>query len=331
MHQAQRMRSIDTVQARRALRSRAELLEGGYSERDIRAEIKEGRIIRVRRGWYVDSETWDELWPEGKHLLLIVAVNLGSFSRRSVFCGVSAAVLLDLPLYRTALSRAHIAVPRGKSRSAPDVLRHETALLRSDVVEVGGLLCTSSDRTVLDTTRVLSPEAAVSCADAALRRVAVSGHAYDQAIATEWHSRLERRSRAVSERGVRQARRVIGFADGRAQLPGESVSRLQLHRLGFRRIGLQAPVAMPDGKRYWIDFEFENENVFGEFDGRGKYLKDAQRSGLSLDEVLLNEKRREDNVRGVTGYRFVRWDSEHIVSADALGKRLASFGVLPMG
>jgi hypothetical protein len=43
--------------------------------------------------------------------------------------------------------------------------------------------------------------------------------------------------------------------------------------------------------------------------------------------VLLDEKRREDWIRGVTQKRFVRVEDPHIVTTEALAARLAGFGI----
>jgi hypothetical protein len=291
--------------------------------------VEEGRFVRIRRGWYVGRDLWTSLWTEGRHLLHVIAVHEDASAEPPVFCGVSAAVIHGLPLYRTTPARVHVASVRGLSRSAPDVLRHETRLHDEDVVVANGLRCTSPAHTVFDVTRMLTPEAAVTCADAALRSVAVHGHEQDERLASEWRGALSERAARSSARGVRQARRVIDFADGRAQLPGESVSRVQLRRLGFAPPDLQVRVVLSGGGEYRVDFGLDDVGAFGEFDGKGKYLDPDLRGGRSVEEVLLDEKRREDVIRGITGRRFVRWDDTHIGSASALGRRLAEFGLRP--
>ena len=191
-----------------------------------------------------------------------------------------------------------------------------------------GIRCTTLERTTFDVVRAVGRETAVAFADAALRSVALRGEAYDIAAAEEWRERmLERLARAAGARGVRRAREVIRFADGRAQLPGESVSRLQLARLGFARFGLQVPVPGPKGKEYRVDLEIEEIGTFLEFDGKGKYLDEAMRSGRTLEAVLLDEKQREDWIRGATQRRLVRAEDSHITTPEALAARLAGFGI----
>ena len=88
-------------------------------------------------------------------------------------------------------------------------------------------------------------------------------------------------------------------------------------------------VAGPAGRDYFIDFGLDDVPAWGEFDGEGKYRDKAMRSGLTLEQVLLREKQREDWIRGVTQRPFARWKCEHLRTRDTLGARLASFGIRP--
>ncbi|WP_282848606.1 hypothetical protein [Microbacterium oxydans] len=323
-------RTITIEEARRLLLARSDVLARGVTERELRAMVDDRSIVRVRRGWYADAVEWEHLWDESRHLLKVLAVHRESAGGGATFCFASAAVLHGLPLYRTSPSHVHAVLgPTSRSRVRWGVARHDLTLRDSDLVEVEGIRCTSLERTVLDLACRLAPEAAIAVADAALRRIAVRRHDQDHAAAAEWRSELGRRAQTLSNRGIRQAREVIAFSDGRAQLPGESVSRLHLHRLGFTEVDLQSRVTGPHGEEYSLDFAFRRARTFGEFDGRGKYLDPTLRAGMSAEAVVLAEKRREDAIRGVTGWRVVRWGSEDIVTSDALGARLRAFGLRP--
>ena len=207
------------------------------------------------------------------------------------------------------------------------VRRHADRLVEADIDELHGVPCTSLERTIWDVARSLPPEAAVAAVDAALRQIALSPRR-GAAHAEQTRQRvLDRCAAARGVRGIRQAARVVAFADHRAELPGESVSRFRLRQLGFERVDLQVPVPGSDGREFRIDLELEDVGVFVEFDGSAKYRDEAMRSGRSLDDVLLAEKHREDWIRGVTGKRLVRVASEHISSPAALRARLSAFGI----
>lgn len=322
---------ISVAQAQDLLLSRDELLSTGCTERELRDRVSAQTIVRVHRGFYVDGSAWEYLWPEGKHLLRVIAVRRASPGAGPIFTHLSAAVLWGLPLYHVADVLVHVLIAGTRhSRVAAGVARHETNLAEEDIVERHGIRCTSLQRTAFDLARTTRLEAAVSAGDAALRLIASRGQDYDLDAAAQWREELQELA-LPGLRGVRQARWVTEFVDGRAQLPGESVSRLQLFRLGFHTPELQVPVVGAEGDRYFLDFGFRRSRTFGEFDGEAKYLEPELRTQPTPVDAMLAEKRREDDVRGITGWSFARWGSMHIGSPDVLGDRLAHFGVTPPG
>lgn len=312
------------------VRSRRSLLAAGWSERALELAVREGRLHTVRRGSYIAADDRSNLWAESRHLAHVIAV-----ARDAAGLGVasheSAGVVWGLPLYRHRPRRVHLTTPApARISSGPDVMRHVAPLPASDVTVRGGIRCTTLERTVFDMTRTLSAEAAVACADAAERMLAFRGRVWDEDAATYWRRAMAERVAAASgARGVRQARWICGFADGKAQLPGESVSRLQLMRIGFEVPQLQVPVAGPRQNMYFVDFGLRDVQAFGEFDGKGKYVDEAMRRGVSLEKVLLDEKQREDWIRGTTQWKFARWGDDHVATPFALAERLRSFHITP--
>lgn len=303
----------------------------GWSQRGFRWTCSHGQIHRVRRGWYVYSSDWDALQPEARHLLHVIAVGEDARGGSPVFSHLSAAVVHGLPLYRLTPTRAHVTVPLpNKHSSSSDVVRHEAKLNERDIVVRDGIRCTSIERTVFDVARTVPMEPALVVADAALRTVAVDRRIQSEELAESWRQDLrDRAGRAAGARGIRSVLPVAEFADGRSESPGESVSRLQLVRIGFATPRLQVRVPGPADRDYWVDFALDDVLAFGEFDGKGKYLDEALRSGRSLEQTMLDEKVREDWIRGTTNRRYPRWGSEHIRTPEALAARLAAFGIRP--
>lgn len=325
-------RTIDVAEAAALLHARAELFDRGLSERQVRTMISHRVLRRVRRGNYIFAEDWDGLWAEGRHLVEVIAAQKNAVGEPPVFWGPSAAVLHGLPLYRVAPSVVHVATMDARhGRTRAGLTWHNVEVPAADLTVIDGICCTTRDRTVLDLARSLRPEAALAASDAALRDETVTGHEQNDTGAREWRERLLVRADRLHGRGVRQARRVISFADGRAQLPGESVSRLHLSRLGFTRYDIQIHVAGAAGDDYWLDFGFFGARCFGEFDGQSKYRDSSMRGERSVEDVVLDEKRREDDIRGVTGWRMARWGSADIATIDGFGARLAAFGIRPPG
>jgi len=68
-----------------------------------------------------------------------------------------------------------------------------------------------------------------------------------------------------------------------------------------------------------VDFAWPEHRVFGEFDGKIKYgrlLKEGEDPG----EVVFQEKRREDLIRELTGWRCIRivWSDLYVPERTAL-------------
>jgi hypothetical protein len=319
--------------ARDLLLSRAELEERGLSSRAIAAAVEKKVLHRVHHGWYVESQVRNAAYPEGRHLLEVVAAHAHQRGTDAVSSLTSAVVLHGLPLFRLTPKRVHLSggALGGHVRKA-EVARHQVEVPETDRTTIDGIPCTSLARTVADMVRLAPPEAGMSIADAALRRAAWDDTAltYDEASAENVRAQVrDIMERYPGARGIRRGRFVLGLADGRAQLPGESVSRLYLVQLGFAVPRLQVPIPGPGGRWYHVDFGLDDVRAWGEYDGEGKYLDAELRGGLSLEEALLAEKAREDWIRGTTDRRFPRWGKAAIASASALGARLASFHVHP--
>lgn len=312
---------------------RSELEARGLSSRAIATALRDGRLHKLHSGWYIDGEHWRAAYVEQRHRYRVLA----AFARRRDGVGVaslvSAAVMWDLPLFRITPRRVHQSASRLDGHvSSGNIARHEVDVPDDERVLIDGVPTTSLARTVADMSRLASPEAALSIADAALRQVAwdPSTRSYNQDAAEELRERIRRSMERVrGARGVRGGRRIVALADGRAQLPGESVSRLYLLELGFAPPRLQVPIADPFGGFYFVDFGLDDVDAWGEFDGVGKYVDAQLRGAIDLEQVLLAEKAREDWIRGTTNRKFPRWGMPALANARTLGIRLAHFHVTP--
>lgn len=307
---------------------RIDLLERDYTPSRIAAAERDGSLKRVRPGVFADGEMWRAAVPERRTIALARALALVS-TTRPVFSHETAAAVHGLALYRPSRDRVHTIAPVTRPGAADGVVRHRGELAPSDIVELEGLLCTSLLRTVADVARTAMFEQSVTIADGALRRRYVSGPGQYDAYGAERFALAALDLAQRSSHGVSRARRVVRFADGRAQLPGESVSRIRLRALGFRDIRLQVAVPAPTGRSYFVDFGLEDSRAFGEFDGSIKYVDGRIVDGRSASQVFDEEKQREDWIRGTTQRRCARWGWPHLESAAALGARLHAFGIHP--
>ena len=324
--------NIDAVRAKILLRR--QLLSGGMKESQLKRDLRDGQLRRLRPGAFVTRKDWESAYAEERHLIQVLAADAARKGGEVVFSHLSAAAVRGLPLFRVSAQAVHTSGPRTDAVARPKcgVAHHgvEVGPLDHDVVH--GIPCTSLERTVYDVIRTESKETAVVVADAALRQVAWGSRRdrYDHDSAESWRARLIARIEgSPGARGIRQARWVVRFADGRAQLPGESVSRLYLVELGFAVPRLQVPFAGPNGESWRIDFGLDDVGAWGEFDGVGKYIDPVLLGGRTAAEVVLSEKQREDWIRGRSQRRFARWGMPHIATAETLGTRLVMFSILP--
>lgn len=321
------MRQATLEQLTDMLISRRRLDEEGWSSRTLLGAIEARRLHRVRRGWFIDLERWQELYPESRHRAEVAAAALAASGSDPVFSHVSAAVLWGLPLFRIRPERVHVMTRPDRRHSTPGLLRHEGALAAVDITEIDGIRCTSLARTVFDVIRTVGPEAAIALADAAVAQVGGDPWAYDDTAAGRLLADLEVRTRAPGVRGIVQARRIVGLADGRAQLPLESLTRYRLFQLGFARPRLQVPVRRADGGHFWMDIAVDQARTFIECDGRAKYMEDEMRGSRMADQVVLEEKAREDWVRGASGWRVIRVRSEHVATLEAATTHFRAMGL----
>jgi hypothetical protein len=280
------------------------------SRATLARRARRGDLTRLRRGTYLRPEEVEET-PEARHRQL-VATTVPLLASGAVVSHLSAAVVHGLWVWEDAVpGRVQVTRPsagRGKSRGY--VHQHTARLLAEDVTEVGGMLVTTLERTVVDLARTLPVEQAVAAGDAALRRGATQPQL------------LEVLGRGRGWPGLPVARRVVAFLDPRSESAGESASRVVLHRVGLMPSDLQLEVVDPLGGRLVgrCDFGWREHRTVGEFDGRVKYGR-LLTPGQRLEDVLYAEKRREDALRDC-GWQVVRWNWADLWREQLLSARL---------
>ena len=305
-----------------------DLRAAGLSAAAIARSVRVRGLVRVRPGVFADGAAWQTARPESRVIARARALELISHTR-PVFSHETAAALHGLPLFRPSPDRVHVITAEDRPGAASGVIRHRGVIADADVIEIDGLSCTTLLRTVSDVARTAAFEQSVTITDAALRSLCVpKPGTYLSDRAQAWRDEALEIARE-SAHGLSRARRALGFADGRAQLPGESVSRVRLSELGFQDPDLQVTVSGPHGSKYYVDFGFHDQRAFGEFDGTMKYVDGRLTDGRTSSEVFDREKQREDWIRGRTQYRFSRWGWPHIETATILGARLLAFGIRP--
>jgi hypothetical protein len=185
---------------------------------------------------------------------------------------------------------------------------------------------TSLARTTLDVAAAGSLRTAIVVIDAALSGLKRTRDEWIRApIATE--RLLEEFERRPAGRGSQQLRWALQFGDGQSGSPGESVSRLTMFQIGCPAPELQQDFHDRNGSFVaTTDFWWPDYNLAGEFDGRGKYLRDEYSNGRTPAEIVIDEKIREDKLRAL-GPGMSRWVWEEALLASALRLKLIRAGL----
>lgn len=119
--------------------------------------------------------------------------------------------------------------------------------------------------------------------------------------------------------------RAWDFADPASESVGESISRAQIHALGFEAPTLQRVITTNIGT-FRVDFCWEQAGVICEFDGRIKYLDVDLRGDTTPAQQVYAEKQREDALRR-HGWGFGRWGWTEAWNPRLLAARLENLGV----
>ena len=138
--------------------------------RSLRRAVERGALVRLVRGAFFDSSSWSRLSLEERHRLAVFAT-ASTLPRPTVFSHESAAVLCGIRMLGTWKQSVTTTVdPSSGHRSSPQVRRVQAHLHSHDIVDVGGILCTSPARTITDLSCTLPFVEAVAAADSALHR-----------------------------------------------------------------------------------------------------------------------------------------------------------------
>lgn len=274
-----------------------------------------GEFVRVVRGAYVAREAWESLDFEGRHLARMRGIAL--LRPDTVFSHLSAALAWGLPVIGGDLALPHSVVdvaPGGRSMTG---LRRHALGIPESVHRRGGLLVTSPSDTAVHIASGYPPEVSVAVLDAALARAE---------LGVERDGLLQAASTLPASSGSARATWAIRFAHPASGSPGESVSRVGIHRLGLPAPELQVRFVDARGLVGIVDFWWPDAEVIGEFDGIGKYLREAFTVGRDVAEVVLEEKHRENRLRAL-GPRVARWDWTVARNLAALRRRLSEAGL----
>lgn len=278
----------------------SDLARLGQDSRQLARRAAANELRRIRQGVYVTATNWNALKAWEQYPLLVRAA-AATLQTRTVFCRESASAVWGIPLLGTQHIVQALTADGGGGRSRAGVRRHRADLAAVEVGRRHGLLVTSRVRTALDLAGFGSFEQGVVAVDHVLKpdRVqrlrALSKPELEASIGPDF-----------SAAAARRIRTVLDFAVSESGSPGESLSRAYMYLEGFKLPQLQTEIRDGSGLVGYLDFEWPEDGLAGEFDGLVKYQKAEYLNGRTPSDVVVAEKRREDRIRA-TGRRVIRW------------------------
>lgn len=273
---------------------RSDLLDVGVDDRQIRDAIRQKLIVRLRPGTYAPHGHLD-LTPEERHRLLAFAVQ-DKLPSGIVLTHQSAAVIHTGVSYGLDLDTVHVTRPDHRTaRTEARVVHHGGRLPDEDVVEVDGHLVVVPARAALETAVVAGTEAGLVQTSFVLR----SGVSPE-----ELHERLDQMARWP---GVSKVRLAVVWASPDCESVGEARSIYMFRMGGLPVPRMQVEFFDATGTSVGrVDFAWEDFWHVGEFDGLNKYGRLNPYGGTNLGQAVVEEKRREDRLRGL-GLGMSRW------------------------
>lgn len=279
---------------------------GATPARSLQRAAQAQRLVRLRAGVFTDPGAYRATSSLQRYRGAIAAV-VQTRRRPPIVCGESAAAIWGLPRVGVWPADVELMSSTGsRPRSRNGVRWRCPDADPAEIVSVDGMLVTDVRRTLADLCVSRDFANAVVALDHGVRPwfAMPSGLGVRGCDAIDVLARVEA---FPSRRGQRAARRAIAFCDPRAANAGESLSRVRICELGFPPPDLQVPMPRSDGPADLVDFDWPDHELFGEFDGRGKYFSAEYTAGLRADEILMREKVREDRIRRRHRRFAVRW------------------------
>ncbi|MEN9620075.1 MAG: hypothetical protein RL499_268 [Actinomycetota bacterium] len=293
----------------------------GYDTRAICRAANAGTLVRLARGVYVDAAVWLSAVPREQHVMRCraTAARLG---KEVVLAGPSAAAVLGLTYLGQWPERvcALNSVADGtRVRGGVSWWGHDDR--STGVIDLGWVRATNVYRTTVELSAREGYLAGLVTADSALRS---AGHRGAGNGARELLTMAES---LRLQRGARRVERVATFANGHSESAGESWTRVVLADLGVEQPELQVDI-LDDG--VWlarVDFCWPGRRIVLELDGQKKYRAPLRGATRAVEDVVIEEKKREDRLRAA-GWVVVRIVWDDLREPERLRRLLLRYGLI---
>jgi very-short-patch-repair endonuclease len=273
----------------------AEARTAGISRKVLRRMVVQGLLREPLRGVYIDSAQPDSVLLRARSAAKVIPAGAVVCDRTALWIHGAEIVGPDgryefppIDVFRLAgLARVRRPQCRGGTRT----------LEPRDLMEVDGVLVTTPLRSALDLGRLTRREDALAALDALMR---VGGFRVPDLTAEL--------PRFRGARGVRQLRQLVPLADGRAESPAESLTRLRLLDAGLPAPAVQFEVCNVIGVViYRLDLAYPELMLAIEYDGQEHHTSSADRA---------HDRERRAYLRRL-GWTFVILTADDVYGRDA--------------
>lgn len=293
---------------------RSELVGQGLSDREIARMRLRGDIVRVRRGAYVAAETWQSLDDDGRFGLRNRAV-VRQARAPVVLSHTSGLPEYEAPTWGFDLTESHVTRTDGLAgRREAGVQQHCGLVRPGDFRVANGVPVMNPARLVLETTTLRNTEASLCVANYMLnRRLTTQKELELQYVDMNWWP------------DTLPAEVVIRLADPRIESVGESRVFWCCYQQSLPMPTPQVEIFDGSGQLVArVDFAWPELGVFLEFDGKVKYEK-LLREGERPSDVVVREKKREELVCRLTGWRCIRVTWEELANPVLLAAKIRAY------
>lgn len=277
---------------------RRELLASGYDDAAILRGVRSGQFSRARRVAYVNAAPYAALDERSRHAVRARAA--AKQAKTEVVISHASAIALypeTVPTWGLDLHHLHLTRRDGRSgRKEAGVQQHRGRLIESDVIRLGDVDVTSPVRALLEVTTMARVEVGLVLASCLLHRKLVTM----EQIVQRYAGTIDRWPQTLT------TDLVLRLADGRIESVGEGRVLYLCFAQGLPMPCPQYEVSDESGNIVArLDFAWPEYGVWVEFDGRIKY-QELLREGESVTDVVLREKRRQEMIEDITGWRCIR-------------------------
>lgn len=244
-----------------------------------------------------------------------------------VVCGVSAAYIHDLPLYKPPRRLIHVVHPTGRSKSH-DLSRTTRSVAAEDTVRIGKMVLTSPARTAFDMIGHLGEPEAFVALEKVLRRAVFGSEAKaDNAARFGYPKKTDLLAQAKMEevlvpvlrrlsKGQKRAERLLSAVGPLSESYAESRCAYNLALLKVE--GFEQQIDVFDGSLHIarVDFMHRETKTVILVDGVTKYVD----NGFSL----MRKESVQYNRLIAMGYRIIRLSFAETLDLESLATKLYS-------